>query len=135
VVAKSILVMPRSCSNSDTLTSSVTFSRVAAWVVSPVAVSAATAAVLALSAASSGDVVLARSFSTPVNPARWQLLRRQSRRWCRDPPPLASNFKGRPHRRLARHGSGCRHPGYDQLHLQLGPFHTKLAHCTSSSPT
>jgi hypothetical protein len=48
---------------------------------------------------------------------------------------LAGGFKGRPRRRLAHHGSGRHHPGYDQLHLQLGPFHTKLAYFTSSPST
>jgi hypothetical protein len=48
---------------------------------------------------------------------------------------LAGGFKRRSCRRLARHGSSRRHPDYDKLHLQLGPFRTKLAYYAGPPPT
>jgi hypothetical protein len=44
-------------------------------------------------------------------------------------------LKGRPHGCLARHGTGCRYPSYDKLHLQLGSLRAELAHLTGMLPT
>jgi hypothetical protein len=48
---------------------------------------------------------------------------------------LTGNLKGRPRECLARHGTGCRNPSYDKLHLQLDPLRTELAHLASMLPT
>jgi hypothetical protein len=67
VVAKSVVVVPRSRSSSDTLASCVAFSRAAAWAVSRAVVLVVAATVSALSAASSANVAAARSFLTSAS--------------------------------------------------------------------
>jgi hypothetical protein len=107
-------------------------------------VSVVAATVLALSAASSTDAAAARSFSISAS-ASASLDASESRSVAAaaavvsvEMPQSSADWRAAsrgPRGRLARHGTGCRYPSYDKLHLQLGPLHAELAHLAGASLT
>jgi hypothetical protein len=48
---------------------------------------------------------------------------------------VAGILEGRPHGRHARHNSGRRYSGHDELHLQLSPSRTELSHLAGTPLT